>query len=49
MSIHETCENYNRKRDYCLKFFEENITGKYKICKEYVEFDDSDLQRKWSN
>lgn len=25
-NIHETCENYNAKKDYCLKFFETNVS-----------------------
>ncbi len=49
MSIHEDCENYNGKKDYCLKFFEENVSEKYQTCKEYSEFNDANLQKKWSN
>lgn len=48
-NIHSSCENYNSKKDYCLKFFEENVSGKYKVCKEYSEFSDKELARKWSN
>ena len=48
-NIHENCENYSPKKDYCLKFFEENVSEKYKVCKEYSEFDDKELSRKWSN
>ena len=48
-NIHENCENYNPKKDYCLKFFEENVSEKYKVCKEYSEFSDKELSRKWSN
>ena len=33
-NIHKDCENYSPKKDYCLKFFEENVSEKYKICKE---------------
>ena len=25
-NIHENCENYSPKKDYCLKFFEENVS-----------------------
>ena len=48
-NIHKNCENYSEKKDYCLKFFEENVSVKYKVCKEYSEFNDNELQRKWSN
>lgn len=48
-NIHKDCENYNPKRDMCLKWFEENVSERYKICKEYSEFDDKELSRKWSN
>ena len=48
-NIHEDCENYSPKKDYCLKFFEENVSEKYKVCKEYSEFSDKELSRKWSN
>ena len=46
---HKDCENYNPKKDYCLKFFEENVSEKYPTCKEYSEFNDKKLSRKWSN
>ncbi len=48
-NIHITCENYVSNKDYCLKFFEKNVSEKYKTCKEYSEFDDKELSRKWSN
>ena len=48
-NIHSKCENYSQKKDLCLKFFEDNVSEKYKTCKEYSEFNDSELQRKWSN
>ena len=48
-NIHKDCENYSPKKDYCLRFFEENVSEKYKTCKEYAEYDDKDLQRRWSN
>ena len=38
MNIHKDCENYNGKKDYCLKFFEENVSERYKTCREYSEF-----------
>ena len=49
MTIHDNCENYSPKKDYCLKFFEENVSEKYKVCKEYSEFSDKKLSKKWSN
>ena len=48
-NIHKDCENYNSKKDYCLKFFEANVSENYKVCKEYSEFSDKELSRKWSN
>ena len=48
-NIHSDCENYNPKRDMCLKWFEENVSERYKVCKEYSEFSDKELSRKWSN
>lgn len=48
-NVHSNCENYSPKRDYCLKWFESEVSKKYKVCKEYSEFNDSNLQRKWSN
>ena len=48
-NIHENCENYSPKKDMCLKWFEENVSVRYKVCREYNEFNDKDLQRKWSN
>ena len=48
-NIHKNCENYNGKKDMCLKWFEEDVSKKYKVCKEYSEFDDKELSRKWSN
>lgn len=49
MSIHENCENYSPKKDYCLKFFTDNVSEKYPHCQEYSEFNDKELSRKWSN
>jgi hypothetical protein len=48
-NIHKNCENYNSKKDMCLKWFEENVSEKYKVCREYSEFSDKELSRKWSN
>ena len=48
-NIHSDCENYNSKKDYCLKFFEEDVSERYKVCREYSEFSDKELARKWSN
>ena len=48
-NIHKDCENYNPKKDMCLKWFEENVSKKYQQCREYGEFNDEKLQKKWSN
>ena len=48
-NIHKDCENYNESKDMCLKWFETDVSKKYKVCKEYSEFNDKELQRKWSN
>lgn len=49
MNIHLDCSNYNPQKDYCLKYFEEKISEKYKTCKEKTIENDQELQRKWSN
>ena len=48
-NIHKTCENYSESKDMCLKWFEENVSERYKTCREYSEFSDKKLARKWSN
>ena len=48
-NIHSNCDNYVPSRDFCLKFFEEDVSRNYKVCREYSEFNDKDHQRKWSN
>ena len=48
-NIHTNCENYNSKKDMCLKWFETEVSKKYKVCREYSEFSDKELARKWSN
>lgn len=48
-NIHMDCENYVPNKDYCLKWFEENVSKNYKVCREYSEFNDKELSRKWSN
>ena len=48
-NIHENCENYNSKKDMCLKWFETEVSKRYKVCREYSEFSDKELARKWSN
>lgn len=48
-NIHMDCENYVPNKDYCLKWFEENVSENYKVCREYSEFNDKELSRKWSN
>ena len=47
-NIHLDCENYNAKKDMCLKWFEEGVS-KYNECAEKRQFSDAELQRKWSN
>ena len=47
-NIHLNCDNYSPKRDYCLKFFKDNIS-ELKECQEKTVFSDNDLQKKWSN
>ena len=47
-NIHLNCENYNAKKDMCLKWFEEGVS-KYNECAEKRRFSDTELQRKWSN
>ena len=47
-NIHFDCENYNAKKDMCLKWFEESVS-KYNECAEKRQFSDTELQRKWSN
>ena len=48
-NIHSDCSNYSPKKDYCLKWFEENVSEKYDECREKTIEDDTELQRKWSN
>ena len=47
-NIHLDCENYNAKKDMCLKWFGERVS-KYNECAEKRQFSDTELQRKWSN
>ena len=47
-NIHLNCDNFNPKKDFCLKFFRDNIS-ELKECQEKTVFNDSDLSRKWSN
>ena len=37
------------KKDMCLKWFETEVSKRYKVCREYSEFSDKELSRKWSN
>ena len=48
-NIHLNCENYNPKKDMCLKWFEENVSEHYATCSEKTVFNDKELSRKWSN
>ena len=47
-NIHLNCDNFNPKKDYCLKYFKENIS-ELKECQEKTVFNDKELARKWSN
>ena len=50
-NIHLNCDNYNGKKDMCLKFFQLGISevSQYDTCAEKVIYDDEELSRKWSN
>lgn len=48
-NVHADCANYNPRKDYCLKWFEENVSKKYSECKEKTIENDKELQKKWSN
>ena len=48
MNVHQDCENYNANKDYCLKFFRENIS-ELEHCAEKTVFSDKNLSKKWSN
>ena len=47
-NIHLNCDNYNPKKDFCLKFFEPDVSSMAE-CKEKTVFNDKELSRKWSN
>ncbi|MBQ6219939.1 MAG: hypothetical protein IJH63_00780 [Methanobrevibacter sp.] len=49
MSIHDDCEHFNKTKDYCLKYFTDNVSKEYQECQEKTVFDDNELSRKWSN
>lgn len=44
--LHLKEKNNDLKEDGVL---EEKVSERYKVCKEYLEFNDVELQRKWSN
>lgn len=48
MNVHLNCDNYSPKKDYCLKFFRDNIS-ELKECQEKTVFNDKNLSKKWSN
>lgn len=48
-NIHLNCDNYNAKKDLCLKWFETEVSKNYKDCSEKSVFNDKELSRKWSN
>ena len=39
-NIHLNCDNFNAKKDFCLKFFRDNIS-ELKECQEKTVFNDS--------
>ena len=43
-NIHKNCENYNGKKDLCLKWFEYEVS-RLKECKEKSVYNDQELQR----
>lgn len=49
MSVHDDCENFNKSKDMCLKWFEEKVSERYEECREKSVFNDKELSRKWSN
>lgn len=48
-NIHLDCDNYNPKKDMCLKWFETDVSQNYNECREKTVFNDKELSRKWSN
>lgn len=50
-NVHLNCANYVPKNDMCLQYFELGVSevSQYKECAEKTIYDDTDLQRKWSN
>ena len=48
-NVHMNFENYSPRKDFCLKWFEADVSKKYKECKEKSVADDYELQRKCSN
>ena len=47
-NMHLNCDNYSPVRDYCLKYFQDNISSMKECCEKSV-FNDKEHQRKWSN
>ena len=50
-NVHLNCQNYNPKKDLCLKWFEMGVSqvSQYDTCAEKVVYNDKELSRKWSN
>lgn len=48
-NIHLNCENYNPVKDFCLKYFQGNISEINNECREKTIANDKELSRKWSN
>ena len=50
-NVHLNCQDYNPKKDMCLKWFEMGVSevSQYDTCAEKVVYNDKELSRKWSN
>lgn len=50
-NVHLNCQNYVPKNDQCLLYFELGVSevSQYDECAEKKIYNDTDLQRKWSN
>ena len=50
-NVHLNCQNYVPKNDMCLLYFELGVSevSQYDTCAEKIIYNDSELQRKWSN
>ena len=50
-NVHLNCANYVPKNDMCLQYFELGVSevSQYDECAEKKIYNDTDLQKKWSN